>query len=570
MLRKDLGPVAATRLHARDETLAIEIAPSDVDALEVLAASDGDDVDRLRRAADLCRGELLADISLRDESFEDWLSAERARFKEVAIQLFQRLFTHEIGPARIMAAQRLLALDELRESSHRLLMTAYAESGENGLALKQYERCRTVLREELQVEPGQQTRDLRRDIAAGTIGPKIAPEPVLALPDRQSIAVLPFDNASPEPDQAFFADGISEELIANLSRFRRLFVIARASSFAFRGKSTSTREIGRHLGVRFLLQGRVRRAGSSLRVAAELVEAESGSVLWVERYDRQIGDLFALIDELSATIVASTVGHLEEEMLRQSRRKPTERLDAYEYMLRGRVLMHSLRREDKLAAKAMFEQAVAIDANFAMAQAQLAYVHLYEFFWDNSGKALDRAAEIASGALAVDEDEAWCHMVLGLTFLHRRQFDLALTHCERAVAINPNDPELSAKLGLVLTDLGRPSEAIPLIEKAMRLSPLNPEAYGDYLALALFGARRYRDAIAALNTAPQDTFYYHAWLAACHVRLGDVSAARRHGARATELAPDFTISQYEAMEPIRDPADMADWTDAFRQAGIPG
>jgi TolB-like protein/Tfp pilus assembly protein PilF/DNA-binding winged helix-turn-helix (wHTH) protein len=577
MLRKELGPFAETLVQAHGDMLTLPDRGIEIDALDVLNPGNGEDIAALRRAAENCRGELLADVSLHDGSFEDWLETERSRLRAAAIRLFERLAQQERGPARIEAARRLLQFDELRESSHRALMRAYADAGDNGLALKQYEQCKALIRDQLGAAPAQETKDLRREIAAGVVGSRdaeaaysnatVAPP---ALPDRPSIAVMPFDNADPDPDRTFFSDGIAEEVIANLSRFRRLFVIARASSFAFRGEAKSAREIGYRLGVRFVLYGRVRRAGAGIRVTAELVETESEIVLWVEKYDRPADEILGLIDELSATIVASTVGRLEDQMLRQARRRPPGSLAAYELVLRGRALMHSDSREDKLSARKMFEEAIAIDGSFAMAYALLAYVHLYEFFWDTSRVALARAADIASKALAIDEEEAWCHMVLGLTYLHRREFDLALKHSERSVALNPNDPELAAKFGLVLTDLGRSEEAIPQIERAIRLSPLNPEAFSDYMALALIGARRYEAAIAILKHAPQPSFYYYAWLAVCHARLGDLAEARSNGAKSLEMAPNFTVSIFAAMEPIRDPVDLAIWTDALKLSGIPG
>ena len=576
VLRKELGPGGAQLICSHDEAVSLDVEGLAIDAREVLAAAGGDHLGRLRQAAALWRGEFLADVALRDSSFDEWLRLERTRLKAAAIRLFEGLTERESGAARIEAAEKLLTLDPLRETSHRLLMRAHAEHGDLGLALKQYERCRELLREELQVEPAAETQALRREIAQGS-GPGTAPRspepppqpPIrLELPDRPSIAVLPFDNANSDPEQLFFSDGITEELIANLSHFRRLFVIARNSSFAYRGKALGPRDIGRQLGVGFLLHGSVRRSGQRIRVTAELIDAEREASLWAEKFDRADDDVFDVVDELASAIVSTTVGRLEDEVLRKARRKPTGSLAAYEHVLRGRALMHSSRWEDKLAARRAFEEAIGLDENFAMAHTQLALTHLYEFFWDDSGQALDRAAEIASHALSIDEEEAWCHMVLGLTHLHRRRFDLALAHCERSVHLNPNDPGLSAKLGLVLADLGRPDEAIAIIEKAMRLAPLHPEAYSDYLALALFGARRYEDAIKALQSVPETSYYCHSWFAACYAQLGNRDRAAFHAARVAELAPEFSVSRVAAREPLRDPADLAHWTEALAAAGI--
>jgi TolB-like protein/DNA-binding SARP family transcriptional activator len=587
VMRRELAPSLASLIESSDDLITLAGSNIVIDVLEVLSGADHPEIAKLRRAAGFCRGELLADLFLEEASFEDWLASERSRIRAAAIRLFDALSQHETGPQRVEAAQQLLTIDPLRESSHRMLMRAYAEQGDNGLALKQYEHCRDLLRAELQVEPAKETQELRREIAQGIMKPRAvsasAAFPVISsspeLPDRPSIAVLPFGNANPNQTDLYFSDGISEDLIANLSRFRHLFVIARASSFSYRGASAGPKEIGRRLGVRFLLFGTVRRAGDRLRVTAELVDAQSEAAIWVEKYDRPANDVFGVIDELSETIVASTVGRIESEVLRQTRRKQTGSLAAYELVLQGKALMHSPLRDDKLAARRMFEEAISLDKDFAMARAQLAYTYLYEamFYesagWDDSRKiqfepALDRAADIASQGLLVDEDEAWCHMVLGLTYLHRRKYDLALKHCERSVHLNPNDPGLAAKLGLVLIDLGRATEAFAVIERAIRLNPINPDAYSDYLALALMGARRFEEAAKVLEAAPEASFYYYGWLAICYVQLGDVVKAKSLAAKATEIAPGFTLSQYAATEPYRDPADLQFFVDSLRVAGI--
>ena len=529
-----------------------------VDALELLDSKRIQDPLKLRRIAHALPQEFLSDCTISEEAFDEWLALERGRLRTSAIDLLERLCEMESGSLRVDAARRLLGLDQLRESSHRALMRAYVAQGDDALALKQFDECRAILRRELQVEPSQDTLALRQEIISAKSRPQAPAGPVAQaprseprLPHRLSIAVLPFKNMQAGEDQQLFSDGISEELITNLSRFRQLFVIARASSFHYRDTSLSPGEIGRKLEVKFLLYGTIRRFGNRIRITAELVDSETETTVWSERYDRSVEDIFDLVDELSSTIVASTVGRIEQQLLRQVKRKQTESLAAYELYLRGKVLMHSPEREDKLAARKMFEDAIAIDAEFSHALTQLAYTYLYEFFWDDSGAALERAAEIAAEAMQIDEQDAWSHMVLGLTHLHRRRFDLALKHCERSVQLNPSDPGLAAKLGLVLTDLGRAGEAIPIIEKAMRLNPLNADTYSDYLGLALMGAKRFKDAAAVFESVPEFSFYLHAWLAICRVQLGELDAARMHGAKVAEMAPDFTLTRVAAMEPLR-------------------
>lgn len=575
MLRKDIGDLADIIILNESETVTLWLPALAIDALELLDSKRTHDLLTLRRVAHALPHEFLSDCAISEEAFDEWLTLERGRLRTSAIDLLERLCGMESGSLRVDAARRLLGLDQLRESSHRILMRAYVAQGDDALALKQFDECRAILRRELQVEPSQDTLALRQQIisakatpsaSVGTVAPAPRSEP--RLPQRLSIAVLPFKNMQAGEDQQLFSDGISEELITNLSRFRQLFVIARASSFHYRDTSLSPGEIGRKLEVKFLLYGTIKRFGNRIRITAELVDSETETTVWSERYDRSVEDVFELVDELSSTIVASTVGRIEQQLLRQVKRKQTESLAAYELYLKGKVLMHSPEREDKLAARKMFEDAIALDAEFSHALTQLAYTYLYEFFWDDSGAALERAAEIAAEAMQIDEQDAWSHMVLGLAHLYRRRFDLALKHCERAVQLNPSDPGLAAKLGLVLTDLGRAKEAIPIIERAMRLNPLNADTYSDYLGLALMGAKRFRDAAVAFESVPESSFYLHAWLAICRVQLGELDAARMHGIKIAEMSPDFTLTRVAAMEPLRDPGELKLWIDSLRLAGV--
>ncbi|MCB1378643.1 MAG: hypothetical protein KDK89_09800 [Alphaproteobacteria bacterium] len=576
VLRKDLGSLWEPLFVEAGDNLSLQSAGLAVDVLGLLGHESKTDVSELRLIADAAHAELLADVRLVEHAFEDWLVVERSRVHSAAISLLERLTALEAGLRRVATARELVRLDPLRESSHRVLMRAYVDSGDASLALKQFEECRGLLRRELQIEPSAETRALRDEIAGNkhtTVQTSPASENIQrddspVVQERLSIAVLPFTDLQPDADQAFFADGISEELITNLSRFRHLFVIARSSSFAFRGTALHPREIGVKLGVKFLLFGTVRRVGESVRVTAELVDAETDAALWRERYDRPAADILDVLDELSSTIVASTVGQIDYKLLRGSRRKQTEALPAYELFLKGRALMHSPSWEDKLLARRHFEQAIALDDQFAQAWAQLAHTYLYEFFLDDSGRGLDRAKELATRAMQIDEEEPWCHLVLGLGYLYRRQFDLALKHCRRSVQLNPSDSALSAKLGLVLTDMGDGEQAIPIVRKAMQLNPMNADSYCDYLALALMVARRFREAADVLESAPEDAYYYHAWMAICYAQLRDETKARWHGARTMEMEPDFTLRRVAEREPFRRPEDLELWVTSLRYAGV--
>jgi TolB-like protein/DNA-binding SARP family transcriptional activator/Tfp pilus assembly protein PilF len=586
-LRGWLAEGGADPLVASRDEVMLDAGAVQVDADEIAHLAREGTPAALARAAALWRGDFLEGIDLKAEPFEDWLLARRHELRETAIGVFERLARLDDPEQAIAAARRLLALAPLDESAHRRLIGLHLAAGRADLALLQYERCRDLLRRELGTAPDPATLQLQREalrLARRPAPAAIAPAPAAAadaelaaawagaappVPDRPSIAVLPFENRSAEADQDFVSDGITEEIITELSRFRSLLVIARNSSFAYQGRAFELRQVGEALGVRYLLRGSVRRGGGRLRVGAQLLEAATGRELWAEKYDRPAEDLFSVQDEVAATIVATLVGRVEGAELQRVRRKPPGSLAAYELVLRGRHLMHRHRREDEIEARRLLEAAVSLDPDSAFARAQLALSHLHEFFWDDSRASLDRAAAIAAEALWLDEGEAWGHMVLSLTSLNRRQFELALHHCERAVALNPSDPDLAAKMGLVLTDLGRPEEAIPLIRRAMRLNPIEADSYCDYLGLALFAARRYAEAIQAFQVEREPKFYDHVWQAACHAHLGDLEQARRHGARALELAPEFTVERFARMEPIRDPADLEHWTSGLRLAGLP-
>jgi TolB-like protein/DNA-binding SARP family transcriptional activator/Tfp pilus assembly protein PilF len=582
-LRRWLDAAGPDLLLATRDDVMLDPGRIRVDAVELEALSPDGPPAALAEIVSLYRGDFLEGIDLAEEAFEDWLLARRYELRQAAMRLLGTLARAGDPEPALAAARRLATLSPLDEWAHRRVMALQLEAGRADLAVVQFERCREVIRRELGTEPEPATRQLHREaLAAARRSPTPAPRPPEAaapappwdmsapgLPDRTSIAVLPFENRSGDPGQDFLAEGITEEIITALARFRNLFVIARNSSFAYRDGAAAPERIGRELGVRYLLRGRVRRIDGTLRVSARITDTGTGEEVWADHYDRSADNLLALQDEVAATIVATLVGRVENAELQRIRRKPPASLAAYELVLRGRALMQRHRPGDEDQARPLLEQAVALDPQSAFARAQLALAHLYTFFWDDSRTALNRAAEIAAEAVWLDDTEAWGHMVLGLANLHLRQFDRALHHCQKAHSLNPGDPEIAAKLGLALIDVGRPDEAIPLIHRAMRLNPIEAESYCDYLGLALFTARRYEEAIQAFQVETDPKFYNHGWLGCCYAQLGRLEEARAHGARALALAPELTVERIARMEPIRDPADLEHWLSAFRLAGIP-
>ncbi|MFO1070245.1 MAG: adenylate/guanylate cyclase domain-containing protein [Geminicoccaceae bacterium] len=384
-----------------------------------------------------------------------------------------------------------------------------------------------------------------------------------------AIAVLPFANLSGDPARGYLADGITEDILVELGRFRSLFVVARNSSFTYREADPPVGRVGAELGARYVLSGSVRWQEPRLRITAALADAADGRQIWAERYDRAAEDIFAVQDDVVATIAATLVGRLEASATHAARRRPTTSLAAWDLVLQAKELRHRHTPDDEAAAQRLLEQALALDPTYGHARAQLALTHLQQFFWDDTGRSPLLAIEIAEAALANDERDPWAHMVLGLAFVHLRRWDEALRHSETALALNPCDPALCAKHGLLLADLGRHAEGIACIERAQRLDPFGRDAYATSYALALFGARRYREAIAALDQAPRPKFYHHIWRAAAYAHLGELARARAHAAEGLRLAPDLTIARFARLEPIRDPADLEHWVTGFRLAGIP-
>ena len=376
---------------------------------------------------------------------------------------------------------------------------------------------------------------------------------------------------SGDPEQEYFSDGITEDIITELSRFRSLFVIARNSSFQYRDKAVDVRRVGRELGVQYVVEGSVRKMGPRVRITAQLIDALSGNHLWSERYDRNLDELFDVQDEVTRTIVATVIGRLEDAEIRGAVRRRTESLAAYDTLLRGIDLLRpSYVTDDNRRARELFESAVSLDPHYALAHAYLALAHLVEHGYGDAPIAIkDQALETALTAVKLDPGEGRCHRFLAIAYHHRGEFDLALSHFERAVALNPNDANGIARMGLALaTSGGRAEEGISLIRQAMRLNPFHPESYWDDLAIASYAARRYEEALEAnRRIVGRKQYWYFARMAACYAQLGRLDEARAQSVEALRLKPDFRLSAVKLF--YNNPADAQHVLDGMRKAGLP-
>jgi adenylate cyclase len=391
----------------------------------------------------------------------------------------------------------------------------------------------------------------------------------LALASKHSIAVLPFDNLSGDPEQQYFADGVAEDLITELSRFRALFVIARNSSFAFRGQQIDVAEIARRLAVRYLVEGSLRRVGNRVRITVQLIDGSTGAHLWADRYDRDLEDIFAVQDEVVRTVVATVAGRLEAAGAELAKRKPPESLIAYDYVLRGVEQLNLVGDQHNAEARHLFEKAVELDQQYAASHAYLALAIFVEWQINRDPGELERALASARRAVALDDNDSRCHRILSTIYTHLREFDRAEFHSDRSIALNPNDAQAALSRAGLLQRLGRAEEGIEWGRKAMQLNPYHPNWYWETLGKVLHSAGHYAEALDAYSRIVGRPSFYHAYVAACHAELGQMDEARKHAALALQAKPDFSVTAWGTRLPFKHETDLQRFLAGLRKAGLP-
>ena len=397
--------------------------------------------------------------------------------------------------------------------------------------------------------------------------------PGFALPDKPSIAVLPFENMSGDAEQEYFSDGITEDLITGLSKLSGLFVIARNSVFAYKGKPVKPAQVSRELGVRYVLEGSVRKAGKRVRITAQLVDATTGYHLWAERYDRDLKDVFALQDEVSQKIVGVLAVKLTLPEKDRLGRTPTRNLEAYDYVLRGMEYQRRTTKEANAEARKMFGRAVELDPDYAMAYAALGWSHLqaWQLQWSRDAETLQRAFELAQNAIARDDSLAGPHSLLSQVYLWKKEHERAIAQAERAVALAPNDADSYETLAEVLAWSGRAEEAIGYIKQAIRLNPQHPFFYLWTLGHALYLTGRSDDAIATLKKVLQRNPNFvpaHAFLAVLYGEQGLEREARAEGAAASRLSPEASVENLRQIVPYKNEKDLERFLVAMRKWGL--
>ncbi|MER8715681.1 adenylate/guanylate cyclase domain-containing protein [Mesorhizobium sp. M1295] len=388
---------------------------------------------------------------------------------------------------------------------------------------------------------------------------------------KPSIVVLPFSNMSGDPEQEFFADGLTEDIITELSRHHELFVISRNSAFVYKNRAVNVREVAEKLDVQYLVEGSVRKIGDRVRVTVQLIDTANDAHIWADKYDRKLVDIFAIQDEVTAAIAATLPGRVEAAQRDQLARAKPANMAAYECVLAAKVLHHRSTIADNERAQTLIERAVTLDPDYAHAHAWRAcilgqaWVHNWcedrDAVWNNISAALDRA-------LALDNNDADVHRILAAVNVNNNELTTARYHQERALALNPNYDLVVVQQGELLTWLGRPEEGIEWIRKAMQLNPHHPERFWSHLGKAHFAARQYGEAIEAFMHLSTMDSVQHAFAAACYGWLGDEIAAAAHLGKIRTLDPQFDLDSFIATLHYAQESDVQHVREGLLKAGI--
>lgn len=390
------------------------------------------------------------------------------------------------------------------------------------------------------------------------------------ITDKPSIAVLPFANLNADPSDSWFSEGITQDITSSLSKFHNLFVIARNSAFIYRDRAISARQAAQELGVRYIVQGSVRKAANRVRVSVELADAMQDRMVWGEHYDRTLEDIFAVQDDITSMVVAGTSVQIDAAERKRALITPPNLLEAYSLTLRGQQHIYRYRREDNEAARKLYTAASEVDKKYARATAGISRsLNVgWRYSWLNDqDNPLDKALEYAQTAVSLDPNDARGFGELGYAHLYRKEHDASINAYQRAIALNPNDADLIAEMADALGHSSRNEEAVKLFQQAMRLNPYFPDDYLWNLGGVHYNLRNYEDAIATIlrmhNPAEGQRL-----LAASYAQLGRTAEAKEHAAKVLAAHPNFTTDKWASIVPDKNPEDVAHFIDGLKKAGL--
>jgi len=590
-LRRDLSKIDPKPLAFDGDVVALNASAVSTDVTKFERLVKSASITDLTLATQLFEGELLDGVVVRDPAFGDWLTAQRGRMREMVIAALGRLIPHRSGAQAIILASRLIALDQLRESSHRALMQAYAVQAQFEPAIRQYHICRDLLWRELQIKPSRKTEHLFREISGArhqevAVSRKstlsavrkatTAQSAYALLAGAPSVAVLPFTCMSRDPQEICFCHGLTEDIVTGLSRFHDLCVVMPSLSFPLSYNCAD--HAAEHIGTWYRVWGSVRHSGESIRITVQLINAVTGNHIWSDSFDRGAHDILPAQDELVQTIVTKVVGQLDVTEARRVRRLRTENMAAYDCLLLGLECRKSTGQEETSRAVYWFEKALEHDPDCAAALARLAGAKGTESMFQRSmqraAKLLDEAQSLAARAVVLDPCDSSTHAELAYVHLcglghGRGSHTAAAEELDKALRLNPNEPDLMALRALQYAYSGQAAAALRLVEKAVQLNPSIPNCYLSIRSFALFELRKYPEAAAALERVTSPAHWDHYYLAACYANMGRQIDAQRQVAKTIERFPDLTLSYLGPRTWFAENADPEHLLASLSLAGMP-
>jgi TolB-like protein/DNA-binding SARP family transcriptional activator len=595
-LRRAIGEAA---LLTAGDSVSLQPGAISCDATRFEALLHDDSEAALLEAIGLYRGDLLADIEIPEEAWTEWIGSQRQRLAGLALDAMikrgeQQLQAGNLEQA-LNAANQAIAISSLREDAHRLIMRVLAADGRRAGALKHYDELTALLKRELSVEPDPNTQALvtelrkshKADAKLGSaLPPSLAPRaasefeaPVQPLPDRPSIAALPFLNMSGDPEQEYFADGMVDDILMSLSRVRWLFVIARQSSFIYKIRAADVQQIGRELGVRYVVEGSVRKSGNRVRIVAQLIETETGAHIWADRFEGDLRDIFALQDEITERIVSAVEINVQDAEIRRARAKPTGNLTAYDLYLRALPSYFGGTEIDYRRTQDLLGQALRGDSEYAEALGTMTdsvAVGTLQGWQESWARGVDQSCQLAERALAAGPDNSTC--VVSAAFAYgvlSYRFDGALELANRAVVLHPNSVLVRHRAAAVYVVCGESDTAIAQCEAACRMNPLDTRkaassTFGT-LAAALYFAQRFEESIKAgrraLTFAPKNNTA-RKFVATSLAQLGRGSEARTEIAELIKNQPDASLAMFR-LQSFRHKWMHELHLEGLRKAGVP-
>jgi TolB-like protein/Flp pilus assembly protein TadD len=555
-LRRVLGSSA---LVCEGETISLhpEAMACDVVRFEALVRRGSRDA--LAEAVELYKDRFLAEIAIAEEGWTEWLDVQRQRLEDLALGAMIKLGKCELqsgnAESALRVAHRAVTVNSLREDAHQLVIRALATSGRRGEALRYYEHVAELLRGELDVEPDAATISVAVELRRPQSTSRQIASPNVATGPRLSIVVLPFANLSDDPEQGYFADGLTEDITTDLSRISGSFVISHNTAFTYKGKPIDVKAVAHEVGVRYILEGSVRRLGSQVRVGAQLIDGETGAHLWAERFDHDIVDLAAFQDEVTQRIAQALSLELIDAESRSAKHSRPDNPDAVDLAMQGWSLLNQPANMHRWReARRLFEASLSMDAQLVTSLVGLAHILVVTVDWEWSGhrdQDVGRAEEMVSRALALDPKVAAAYRVKSSVFAYRDQLPEAIAAAEMATALNRNDSQAHALLARYELQSGRPERSRAVIEQGIRLSPRDPNLWRFLQILARAQIALDEDEAALTNlrkaiAANPDMNYIRLYLATAYCHMGRDKEARDAIAEFLRMTPDLMARQSEA------------------------